>query len=336
TARETAARAQELAAAHPASAPGDIDALRAQLATMQALKARTAALDAALAECGQAQAAARARRDERADGARLVAAQATAAQAMCVEVEGRAGAARDAYARAAYERLRLESPPDAATLAAAATKLDRQEQDAAGALGALGARLEAAERERAESAELALQQQAFARSAELAGALEQELHRNRFVAFVQREAMHALASEAGRHLEQLSRGRYRLRVQDDEFEVVDRLNGDEARSVKTLSGGETFLASLALALALAERLPELAGHGGAVSLESLFLDEGFGSLDADALDVALEGLELLAGGQRVIGVISHVPLVAERLADRFEVVRDGATSSVRALRGDLP
>ena len=107
---------------------------------------------------------------------------------------------------------------------------------------------------------------------------------------------------------------------------MDRLNGDERRSVRTLSGGETFLASLALALALSERLPEIAGRGGAMSLESLFLDEGFGSLDQDSLDVAIGGLETLAGGQRLVGVISHIPEVAERLTDRVEVVKSGSTS----------
>ena len=98
--------------------------------------------------------------------------------------------------------------------------------------------------------------------------------------------------------------------------------------MRTLSGGETFLASLALALALSERLPEIAGTGGAMSLESLFLDEGFGTLDQDALDVAISGIEALASGQRMIGVISHVPEVAERLADRIEVVKTGATSRI--------
>jgi exonuclease SbcC len=142
----------------------------------------------------------------------------------------------------------------------------------------------------------------------------------------QREAMRLLAVDAGERLLALSSGRYRLVVQDEAFWVVDRLNGDERRSVKTLSGGETFLASLALALALSERLPEIAGRGGAMSLESLFLDEGFGALDQDSLDTAIGGLELLAGGQRLVGVISHIPEVAERLPDRVEVVRNGATS----------
>ena len=168
--------------------------------------------------------------------------------------------------------------------------------------------------------------------AQLSGALAQELQRNRFIAYVQGEAMQLLAADAAERLLTLSSGRYRLVADGDAFAVVDRLNGDERRSVRTLSGGETFLASLALALALSERLPEIAGHGGAMSLESLFLDEGFGSLDQESLDVAIGGLEALAGGRRLIGVISHVPEVAERLPDRIEVVRNGAVSTIRDSR----
>ena len=168
--------------------------------------------------------------------------------------------------------------------------------------------------------------------AQLSGALAQELQRNRFIAYVQGEAMQLLAADAAERLLTLSSGRYRLVADGDAFAVVDRLNGDERRSVRTLSGGETFLASLALALALSERLPEIAGRGGAMSLESLFLDEGFGSLDQESLDVAIGGLEALAGGRRLIGVISHVPEVAERLPDRIEVVRNGAVSTIRDSR----
>ena len=168
--------------------------------------------------------------------------------------------------------------------------------------------------------------------AELAGMLDHELRRNRFIAFVQREAMQSLAAVAAERLESLSSGRYRLLAEGDAFSVVDRLNGDERRSVRTLSGGETFLASLALALALSERLPELAGRGGVMSLESLFVDEGFGSLDDEALDTAIGGLEALAAGRRIVGVISHVPEVAERIGDCIEVVRSGAVSTVRDLR----
>ena len=117
-------------------------------------------------------------------------------------------------------------------------------------------------------------------------------------------------------------------LEPDQFAVVDRFNGDERRSVKTLSGGETFLASLALALSLSEHLPGLSNRGGLVSLESLFLDEGFGSLDAESLDLAVQGLETLAGGHRMIGVISHVPELAERIPDRIEVHKGEVTSSI--------
>ncbi|MDA0366654.1 MAG: SbcC/MukB-like Walker B domain-containing protein, partial [Chloroflexi bacterium] len=166
--------------------------------------------------------------------------------------------------------------------------------------------------------------------AALAGTLEQELRGNKFIAFVQQEAMQLLASDASGRLGQFTSDRYELVAEDDEFLVVDRLNGDERRSVRTLSGGETFLASLALALSLSEHLPQLSGTGGAVSLESLFLDEGFGSLDAESLDLAVQGLETLAGGNRMIGVISHVEELAERLPDRIEVIKEGQSSTIRA------
>ncbi len=156
--------------------------------------------------------------------------------------------------------------------------------------------------------------------AALANALEQELRGNRFIAYVQQEAMAVLAQDAAARLEQLTSGRYRLLSEDGQFTIIDQFNGDEQRSVRTLSGGETFLASLALSLALSERLPELAGTGAAVSLESLFIDEGFGTLDAESLDLAVQGLETLAGGQRMVGAISHVSELAERLSDRIKVI----------------
>ncbi|TAJ20111.1 MAG: SMC family ATPase, partial [Dehalococcoidia bacterium] len=100
--------------------------------------------------------------------------------------------------------------------------------------------------------------------------------------------------------------------------------------VKTLSGGETFLASLALALSLSEHLPEISGTGGAVSLESLFLDEGFGSLDAESLDLAVQGLEALVDGNRMVGVISHVEELSERLPSRIHVEKGADSSRIRA------
>jgi exonuclease SbcC len=116
----------------------------------------------------------------------------------------------------------------------------------------------------------------------------------------------------------LSQGRYRLAFEGDEFFVEDRQNGDERRSVRTLSGGETFLASLALALALSEQIQSLAVTHRA-RLESLFIDEGFGNLDPEVLEVAAEALTQLGGQDRMVGVITHVAELAERLPVRIEV-----------------
>jgi DNA repair protein SbcC/Rad50 len=112
------------------------------------------------------------------------------------------------------------------------------------------------------------------------------------------------------------------------FAIVDRPAGRE-RSVKTLSGGESFLASLALALGLVELTARSGGR-----LDALFLDEGFGALDAGALDEALGELERRAGEGRLVGVISHVPAVAERIDDVLVVTRDPVHGSeVRRLDG---
>ncbi len=97
--------------------------------------------------------------------------------------------------------------------------------------------------------------------------------------------------------------------------------------MRTLSGGETFQASLALALALAEQLAGLSTS--AASLESILLDEGFGTLDAATLDTVAATLENLAArGDRMVGVVTHVPALAERVPVRFEVTKDARTARV--------
>jgi exonuclease SbcC len=105
------------------------------------------------------------------------------------------------------------------------------------------------------------------------------------------------------------------------------VNADETRSVRSLSGGETFQASLALALALADRIADLAAEGAA-TLESIFLDEGFGTLDPETLDVVAGTIESLGGGERVVGIVTHVPELAERMPVRFRVRKTGRTSTV--------
>jgi len=123
--------------------------------------------------------------------------------------------------------------------------------------------------------------------------------------------------------------RYRLqRVPGSDFELqaVDRDMGDEVRGVYSLSGGESFLVSLALAPGLAS----LSSHS--TQVESLFIDEGFGSLDQETLDVAIASLDTLQSLGRKVGVISHVSTLVERIGTQVRVLpRSGERSVVEVL-----
>lgn len=163
---------------------------------------------------------------------------------------------------------------------------------------------------------------------DIAADLAQMLQANKFQAFVQSEALRVLAENGSRRLQDLSGGRYRLRVNDNgqDFEAIDQWNADDRRSVKTLSGGETFLASLALALALAESLPGLAPDRN-MTLDAIFLDEGFGSLDPEALDRAADALDYLRDGTRMVCVVTHLQDLAQRMPARVVVTKSEGGSS---------
>lgn len=152
------------------------------------------------------------------------------------------------------------------------------------------------------------------------------LRTDQFVAWILKDAFARLAYEGSRQLETLSNGRYTFAAGSDDFAVCDRWNAGERRSVNTLSGGESFLASLSLALALSRGLPEFAASRDRFHLDSLFLDEGFSTLDAETLDTVLGAVEMLQTDCRLIGVISHAAELAERLPGRIEVVK-GANGS---------
>jgi exonuclease SbcC len=160
-------------------------------------------------------------------------------------------------------------------------------------------------------------------------ALGGHLKANRFEKWLLDEALGRLVDGASAVLRQLSSGQYSLTLDTSHhFLVVDHRNVDERRPARTLSGGETFLASLALALTLADHLAEMAaGHGA--RLESIFLDEGFGTLDDETLDVVTAAIEELGARGRTVGLITHVSELAERVPVRFEVARTPATSTVR-------
>ncbi|MGZ5353574.1 MAG: AAA family ATPase [Actinomycetota bacterium] len=166
--------------------------------------------------------------------------------------------------------------------------------------------------------------------AQVFDALAKELRQDRLIAFLQIEALELLAAAGSERLAALSQGRYRLVYADDEFSVVDTWNGEERRSARTLSGGETFLASLALALALSEQVRALAVTEKA-RLDSLFLDEGFGTLDPESLEVVVEAIEQLGGDGRMVGVITHVQEFAIRLPTRIEVEKSPRGSTLRVV-----
>ena len=154
------------------------------------------------------------------------------------------------------------------------------------------------------------------------------LRTDQFVAWILKDAFARLAYEGSRQLETLSNGRYTFAAGSDDFAVCDCWNAGERRSVNTLSGGESFLASLSLALALSRGLPELAANRDRFHLDSLFLDEGFSTLDAETLDTVLGAVETLQADCRLIGVISHAPELAERLPGGIEVVKGANGSKV--------
>ena len=133
---------------------------------------------------------------------------------------------------------------------------------------------------------------------------------------------------ANEQLKYLTSERYQLEVEDiGDLSVVDRWNANEERPVETLSGGESFLTSLALALALSEL------SRGRSQLNSLFLDEGFGTLDTETLDIAIAALEGLRMQGRNIFLISHIRELTRRLPVKIEVYKKGNGSSSVDVRG---
>ena len=138
---------------------------------------------------------------------------------------------------------------------------------------------------------------------------------DKFRRFAQGLTLEHLLHLANRHLARLH-GRYLLRRKatgELELDIVDSWQGDVARDTRTLSGGEAFLVSLALALALSDLV------SSKTSIDSLFLDEGFGTLDGDTLEVALGALDALNASGKMIGVISHVQALQERIPVQIRV-----------------
>lgn len=155
--------------------------------------------------------------------------------------------------------------------------------------------------------------------------------------YVQMHYFDAIIRRANIRLMAMSCGQYELKRADSsdnlkgqsglDLNVIDHYNGSE-RSVKTLSGGESFKASLALALGLSE---EIHAKSGGIQIDTLFVDEGFGSLDEESLNQAMNALANVTEGNRLVGIISHVREVKERIDRKIIVTKDKIGGSSIAL-----
>lgn len=152
---------------------------------------------------------------------------------------------------------------------------------------------------------------------------------SKFRVFAQSLTLEALLTHSNKHLADFAK-RYALqRVpnSDLELQIIDRDMADDVRSVHSLSGGESFLVSLALALGLASL------SSNKTQVESLFIDEGFGSLDPETLDIAIASLDTLQALGRKVGVISHVPILVERIGAKVVVEKQGGGKSTVTVVG---
>ena len=146
--------------------------------------------------------------------------------------------------------------------------------------------------------------------------------------FVQMQYFDRIISRANVRFMAMTGGQYELKRRVDnqsksaqsglELDVIDHYNGSE-RSVKSLSGGESFKASLALALGLSD---EIQSSAGGIKLDTMFIDEGFGSLDEESLNQAINTLIELSEGDRLIGIISHVGELKTRIEKQIIVKKE--------------
>ena len=153
--------------------------------------------------------------------------------------------------------------------------------------------------------------------------------------YVQMTYFDRIIARANTRLMVMSGGQYELKRRMEaenrtsksglELDVIDHYNGTE-RSVKTLSGGESFKASLSLALGLSD---EIQSTAGGIRLDTMFVDEGFGSLDEESLQQAIKALTALTQSNRLVGIISHVAELKDRI-DRQIVVKKDRTGGSRA------
>lgn len=228
-------------------------------------------------------------------------------------------------------------PPDLDAAKVVATAAAEEYGAAATRSGQLASRIDALERLRARlqdiAAEFTATEQRFGVFGSIARvAAGDNLHRISLHRFVLASRLDDVLAAASRRLHAMTRGRYLLRRNTETADrraagglelLVEDAYTASSRPVATLSGGESFQAALALALGLSEVVQ---AYSGGINLDTIFIDEGFGSLDPEALDLAIDTLMDLQQSGRLVGVISHVPELRERIDVRLEVVAGAAGS----------
>jgi len=208
---------------------------------------------------------------------------------------------------------------------------DRPLRDVAvDALTHASARLQQIQTARLEAGRLTVERVTTSGNQEVAALLVKLLRNDAFRRWLLDEVFAALVTGANVRLADLTKGQYSLDTSKGDFEVIDNLSAGNRRSVRTLSGGETFLVSLGLALALADQVAETSV--GSVRLESIFLDEGFGTLDAETLDVVGSVISELGASGKTVGIVTHVAELAEQMPVRYEIGKGAAGATVSEVR----
>ncbi len=178
-----------------------------------------------------------------------------------------------------------------------------------------------AEKKQQQATELNAKQARYAEQTDTYRILARNLQSDEFQAYLLEQFEADLADQANQLLHDLTQ-RYSLTIEKGKYLVRDGWNGDDPRSIKTLSGGETFLSSLAMGLALSEKI------SGGTDVGSLFLDEGFGTLDAEALDGVTAALMALQRQNRIVGIITHIQELAEQMPVQVKVLKSPEGSQI--------
>jgi DNA repair protein SbcC/Rad50 len=316
------------------------EASAAALAVLEAARARQSDAEQAAATIEQQWRRRRAEAgfgdDEAFRTAQLAPAEAERLEA---ELEQYGQALASTKARAADTQAEIEGmkPPDIAAATQAASATAEAYRMAADTHGGLSQRLAALRQLQERLAGLAAEFERVEALYTVHGSIAsvaagENPHRISLQRFVLASRLDDVLAAASQRLALMSRGRYRIRRNVEpadrrsagglELEVEDGYTGG-TRPVSTLSGGESFQAALSLALGLSEVVQ---AHAGGIRLDTLFIDEGFGTLDPEALDLAIDTLLDLQQSGRMVGLISHVPELRERIDARLEV-RPGTAGS---------